>query len=59
MCISLRAGLGLGWMFVVAAEFLGASTGLGFSDRTASSSARPAQIVAAIVAFAVLGKFTD
>src|SRR5262249_7464801 len=26
--ISLRAGLGLGWMFVVAAEFLGASTGL-------------------------------
>jgi sulfonate transport system permease protein len=25
-----RAGLGLGWMFVVAAEFLGASTGLGF-----------------------------
>src|SRR5712671_2066093 len=28
--ISLRAGLGLAWMFVVAAEFLGASTGLGF-----------------------------
>jgi sulfonate transport system permease protein len=28
--IALRAGLGLGWMFVVAAEFLGASTGLGF-----------------------------
>src|SRR5258707_9332547 len=28
--ISLRARLGLGWMFVVAAEFLGASTGLGF-----------------------------
>ncbi len=28
--LSLRAGLGLGWMFVVAAEFLGASQGLGF-----------------------------
>src|SRR3954469_12842160 len=28
--ISLRAGMGLGWMFVVAAEFMGASTGLGF-----------------------------
>ena len=28
--MSLRAGLGLGWMFVVAAEFLGASQGLGF-----------------------------
>ena len=28
--ISLRAGMGLGWMFVVAAVFMGASTGLGF-----------------------------
>src|SRR6185437_12746000 len=28
--IALRAGLGLGWMFVVAAEFMGASEGLGF-----------------------------
>jgi sulfonate transport system permease protein len=27
---SLRAGLGLGWMFVVAAEIMGASEGLGF-----------------------------
>ena len=32
--ISLRAGLGLGWMFVVAAELLGASEGLGYpADR--------------------------
>src|SRR5258708_6849695 len=28
--IALRAALGLGWMLVVAAEFLGASAGLGF-----------------------------
>src|SRR5260370_23756012 len=28
--ISLRAGVGLGWVFVVAGGFLGASTGLGF-----------------------------
>jgi len=28
--VSLRVGLGLGWMFVVAAEFMGASEGLGF-----------------------------
>ena len=27
--VSLRVGLGLGWMFVVAAEFMGASEGLG------------------------------
>src|SRR5579883_3399013 len=28
--IGLRGGLGLAWMFVVAAEFMGASEGLGF-----------------------------
>jgi sulfonate transport system permease protein len=57
--ISLRAGLGLGWMFVVAAEFLGASTGLGFLLIDGQQLGKPAQIVAAIVAFAILGKSTD
>ena len=57
--ISLRAGLGLGWMFVVAAEFLGASTGLGFLLIDGQQLGKPAQIVAAIVAFAILGKTTD
>ena len=57
--ISLRAGLGLGWMFVVAAEFLGASTGLGFLLIDGQQLGKPAQIVAAIVAFAIIGKFTD
>ena len=57
--ISLRAGLGLGWMFVVAAEFLGASTGLGFLLIDGQQLGKPAQIVAAIIAFAVLGKLTD
>src|SRR5262249_62436359 len=28
--ISLRAGPGLGWMFVIAAEVMGASAGLGY-----------------------------
>ena len=28
--VALRVGLGLGWMFVVAAEFMGASEGLGY-----------------------------
>src|SRR5476651_1759323 len=28
--LALRSGLGLGWMFVIAAEFMGASSGLGF-----------------------------
>jgi sulfonate transport system permease protein len=57
--LSLRAGLGLGWMFVLAAEFLGASQGLGFLLIDGQQLGKPAQIVAAIVAFAILGKATD
>jgi len=57
--LSLRAGLGLGWMFVLAAEFLGASQGLGFLLIDGQQLGKPAQIVAAIVAFAILGKTTD
>ena len=57
--IALRSGLGLGWMFVVAAEFMGASEGLGFLLVDGQQLGKPAQIVAAIVAFAVIGKSTD
>jgi sulfonate transport system permease protein len=57
--LSLRSGLGLGWMFVLAAEFLGASTGLGFLLIDGQQLGKPATIVAAIVAFAILGKTTD
>lgn len=57
--ISLRSGLGLGWMFVLAAEFLGASQGLGFLLIDGQQLGKPATIVAGIVAFAILGKTTD
>jgi sulfonate transport system permease protein len=57
--ISLRSGLGLGWMFVVAAEFLGASEGLGYLLIDGQQLGKPAEIVAAIVAFAVVGKVCD
>ena len=57
--IALRAGLGLGWMFVVAAEFMGASEGLGYLLIDGQQLGKPAEIVAAIVAFALLGKTTD
>ncbi|MGZ3411159.1 MAG: ABC transporter permease [Xanthobacteraceae bacterium] len=57
--ISLRSGLGLGWMFVVAAEFMGASEGLGYLLIDGQQLGKPAQIVTAIVAFAVIGKATD
>jgi sulfonate transport system permease protein len=57
--IALRSGLGLGWMFVVAAELLGAAEGLGFLLIDGQQLGKPAQIVAAIVAFAIIGKTTD
>jgi sulfonate transport system permease protein len=57
--IALRSGLGLGWMFVVAAELLGASEGLGYLLIDGQQLGKPAQIVAAIVAFAIIGKISD
>jgi sulfonate transport system permease protein len=57
--VALRSGLGLGWMFVVAAEFMGASEGLGYLLTDGQELGKPAQIVAAIIAFAVIGKATD
>jgi sulfonate transport system permease protein len=57
--IALRSGLGLGWMFVVAAELLGASEGLGYLLIDGQQLGKPAEIVSAIVAFAVIGKITD
>jgi sulfonate transport system permease protein len=57
--VSLRVGLGLGWMFVVAAELIGASEGLGYLLLDGQQLGKPAQILAAIVIFAVLGKLTD
>jgi sulfonate transport system permease protein len=57
--IALRSGLGLGWMFVIAAEFMGASEGLGYLLIDGQQLGKPSEIVAAILAFAVLGKLTD
>ena len=57
--VSLRSGLGLGWMFVIAAEFMGASEGLGYLLIDGQQLGKPSEIVAAILAFAVLGKLTD
>jgi sulfonate transport system permease protein len=57
--ISLRSGLGLGWMFVVAAELMGASEGLGYLLIDGQELGKPAEIIAAIVAFAIVGKGSD
>jgi sulfonate transport system permease protein len=57
--VSLRSGLGLGFMFVVAAEFMGASEGLGYLLVDGQELGKADQILAAIVAFALLGKAAD
>jgi sulfonate transport system permease protein len=57
--VALRSGLGLGWMFVVAAEFMGASEGLGYLLVDGQQLGKPAQILAAITVFAILGKLAD
>jgi sulfonate transport system permease protein len=57
--VGLRGGLALAWMFVIAAEFLGASEGLGFLLIDGQQTGRPANIIASILLFAVFGKLSD
>lgn len=57
--VGLRSGLGLGWMFVVAAEIMGSSQGLGFLLVDGQTTGRPTIILVSILLFAVLGKLTD
>ncbi|HEY9752747.1 MAG TPA: ABC transporter permease, partial [Coleofasciculaceae cyanobacterium] len=57
--VGLRSGLGLGWMFVVAAEIMGSSQGLGFLLVDGQTTGRPTIILASILLFAVFGKLTD
>jgi sulfonate transport system permease protein len=46
-------------MFVVAAELMGASQGLGYLLIDGQTTGRPAVIIGSIVLFALLGKLTD
>ncbi|WP_439514421.1 ABC transporter permease [Oceanibaculum nanhaiense] len=57
--VGLRAGLALGWMFVIAAELMGASEGLGYLMVDGQMTGRPAVIVASLILFAIAGKLTD
>ncbi len=57
--VGLRGGLGLGWMFVSAAELLGASNGLGFILDDGEQTGRPERVLAAILLFGLCGKLTD
>lgn len=55
----LRSGLALGWMFVIAAELMGASEGLGYLMIDGQMTGRPALIIGALILFAMIGKLTD
>jgi sulfonate transport system permease protein len=57
--VGLRGGLGLGWMFVAAAELMGASEGLGFLLIDGQMTGRPALVIASLIIFAIVGKTTD
>jgi sulfonate transport system permease protein len=56
---SLRSGLGLGFMFLVAAELMGASEGLGYLLVDGQQMGRADTILVAMIIFAVLGKTCD
>jgi sulfonate transport system permease protein len=57
--VGLRSGLGLAWMFVVAAELLGASSGIGYLMVDGEMTGRAAVILASVILFATFGKVTD
>jgi sulfonate transport system permease protein len=55
----LRLGLSQAWLFVVVAEFFGASSGLGFRLTDSQQSSRVDLMFVALVCLAVLGKLSD
>jgi sulfonate transport system permease protein len=46
-------------MFVIAAELMGASEGLGYLMIDGQMTGRPALIIGALILFAIIGKITD
>lgn len=55
----LRNGLSLAWMFMVAAELIAASSGLGYLLTDGRETGRADIVLAAIVLLAILGKISD
>ncbi len=55
----MRLGLAQGWLFLVAAELIGASEGLGFLLIDSQNTGRADIIVLTIVLLALLGKISD
>lgn len=55
----LRLGLAQAWLFLVAAELIGASRGLGFLLIDGQNSGRADVIVLSIILLAIIGKLSD
>lgn len=55
----LRSGMSLAWMFLVAAELIAATKGLGYLLSDGRETSRPDIVLAAIIVLAVLGKISD
>jgi sulfonate transport system permease protein len=55
----LRNGLSLAWMFMVAAELIAATRGLGYLLTDGRETSRADIVLAAIVLLALMGKLTD
>ncbi len=55
----LRSGLSLAWMFLVAAELIAATKGLGYLLSDGRETSRPDIVLAAIIVLALLGKISD
>lgn len=55
----LRSSLSLAWMFLVAAELIAATKGLGYLLTDGRETSRPDIVIAAILLLAILGKLSD
>jgi sulfonate transport system permease protein len=55
----LRTGLSLAWMFMVAAELIAATRGLGYLLSDGRETSRPDLVFGAILLLALLGKLSD
>jgi sulfonate transport system permease protein len=59
LLVGMRIGLTQAWLFLVAAELLGASRGLGFLLTDGQQTSRADEILVAILLFALCGKLSE
>jgi sulfonate transport system permease protein len=57
--VGLRSGMSLSWMFLVAAELIAASEGLGYLLTDGRETGRADLVIVAILLLALLGKLSD